>query len=308
MSVLSAPHFHNEEAAIKFLEGIIWANGVNCPKCGVVADHYQIKGKSARPGLRCCKSCRKQFTVKVGTVFESSHIPVYKWLQATYLLSASKKGMSAHQLHRMMGVTYKTAWFMFHRIREAMRVLNIEPLGGEGKVVEADETYVGGKEQNKHLRKRTGHKNGLSKKEAVVSIIEREGKVHSYHTGRATAEQVSPILTGLVHHRTVLITDDSSVYKTVGEKFAAHQIVKHSLNQYVVGQVHTNTIEGFFGIFKKGMTGVYQHCGKQHLQRYLNEFDFRYNERKINDLERANVALAGIVGKRLTYRWPNQEA
>lgn len=302
MSILSAPYFHNEEAAIAYLESIVWADGIVCPKCGVVADHYKIAGKTARPGLRCCKSCRKQFTVKVNTVFESSHIPVHKWLQATYLLSSSKKGFSACQLERTLGVTYKTAWFMFHRVREAMRVLKMEPMGGEGKVVEADETYVGGKESNKHLSKRASRTGRQAKKEAVVSIIERGGKVRSHHTGRATVEQVSPILTGLVRQRTVLITDDSSVYRSVGEKFAAHQIVKHSLNQYVVGQVHTNTIEGYFGLFKKGMTGIYQHCGKQHLQRYLDEFDFRYNERENTDIERTNVALAGITGKRLTYR------
>jgi len=304
MSILSAKFFHDETAAIEHLESIVWADGVVCPKCGVVGSSGKLQGKTARPGLRKCYAYRKQFTVKVGTVFESSHVPVHKWLQATYLLSASKKGMSAHQLHRTLGVTYKTAWFMFHRIREAMRTLKIEPMGGEGKVIEADETYVGGKEGNKHKRKRAGVR-GFQGKEAVLSMVERDGEVRSYHIGKTNTETVKPIVTALVHKRTVLCTDDAPVYLTVADHVAAHKVVNHSAGQYVCAQVHTNTIEGFFGIFKKGMTGVYQHCGKQHLQRYLNEFDFRYNERKISDLERTNVALAGIKGKRLTYRWPD---
>jgi transposase-like protein len=187
MSILSAPHFHNEEAAIEFLESIIYANGVFCPKCGNVGESYKIKGQ--RPGLRCCKACRKQFTVKVGTVFESSHIPVTKWLQATHLLCASKKGCSAHQLHRMIGVTYKTAWFMMHRIREAMAPGGkLSPLGGEGKTVEADETYLGGLEKNKHAKDRKHIGRGGAGKEAVFSLVERSGKVRSTHVQSVNAE------------------------------------------------------------------------------------------------------------------------
>jgi transposase-like protein len=307
MSILSAAYFHNEEAAVKHLENIVWANGIVCPKCGVVDNSGELKGKTARVGLRKCYACRKQFTVKVGTVFESSHIPLHKWLQAAYLMSSSKKGISAHQLHRTLEVTYKTAWFMAHRLREAMRPLNLEPMGGEGKVVEADETFVGGLEKNKHKSKRNTHSQGGAKKEAVVSMVERGGKVRSFHTGRANIGTIKPVLSALVHKRTVLLTDDASHYNSIGKDFAWHSVVKHSLGQYVVGEVHTNTIEGFFSVFKKGMKGVYQHCGKQHLQRYLNEFDFRYNEREFTDAERTISALKGISGKRLTYNPASQE-
>lgn len=304
MSILNAPYFHDEIAAIKHLESIVWADGIVCPKCGVIDNSNELKGKATRAGLRKCYACRKQFTVKVGTVFESSHIPLHKWLQAAYLMASSKKGVSSHQIHRTLEVTYKTAWFMTHRLREAMRPLNPEPIGGEGKVVEADETYVGGKEQNKHLNKRNPNAKGYQTKEAVFSMVERGGNVRSYHIGQTKAETIKPIITALVHKRTVLCTDDAHVYQTVSNDVAAHQVVNHSAKQYVVGEVHTNTIEGYFSVFKKGMKGVYQHCGKQHLQRYLNEFDFRYNEREITDLERTNVALAGIKGKRLTYQQP----
>lgn len=303
MSILSAPYFHDETAAIKHLESIVWADGIVCPKCGVVDNSGELKGKSTRPGLRKCYACRKQFTVKVGTVFESSHIPLHKWLQAAYLLASSKKGISSHQIHRTLEVTYKTAWFMTHRLREAMKTLNPSPMGGEGKVVEADETYVGGKEKNKHLNKRTPNSHaGYQSKEAVLSMVERGGAVRSYHIGKTNAASVKPIVTALVHKRTVLCTDDASVYISVSHDVADHKVVNHSAKQYVCGEVHTNTIEGFFSIFKKGMTGVYQHCGKQHLQRYLHEFDFRYNERNISDAERASAVLSGISGKRLTYR------
>lgn len=302
MSILSAPYFHNEKAAIKHLESIVWADGIVCPKCGTVDNSGELKGKSTRPGLRKCYACRKQFTVKVGTVFESSHIPLHKWLQAAYLMSSSKKGISAHQLHRTLEVTYKTAWFMAHRIREAMRPLNLEPMGGEGKVVEADETFVGGLEKNKHANKRKHPKGGYDTKEAVVSVVERGGKVRSIHTGKANLSTIKPVVSALVHKRTVLLTDDASHYNSIGKDFAWHSVVKHSLGQYVVGEVHTNTIEGFFSVFKKGMKGVYQHCGQQHLQRYLNEFDFRYNERGLNDSERTIAVLSSVKGKRLLYK------
>jgi transposase-like protein len=270
---------------------------VFCPKCGFVGESYKISGK--RPGLRCCKACRKQFRVTVGTVFESSHIPVTKWLQATYLLAASKKGMSAHQMHRMLGVTYKTGWFMLHRIREAMKVLKIEPLGGEGKIVEADETFIGHRKD--YAQKGTGYHH----KHKIVSLVERGGKARSFHVDDIYSRTLKPILLANVSDQSSLMTDEYAAYKAIGKEFASHESVAHSKDEYVRGLAHTNSIEGFFSIFKRGMKGVYQHCGEQHLKRYLCEFDFRYSERHLTDTERANVALAGIVGKRLTYRWPS---
>lgn len=303
MSILSALHFHNESAAVEYLESIIWANGVVCPKCGSVREHYKIKGQ--RPGLRCCKDCRKQFTVKVGTVFESSHIPLHQWLQATYLVSSSKKGISAHQLHRTLEVTYKTAWFMMHRLREAMRVLNIEPMGGEGCIVEADETYLGGLEKNKHAKDRKHQGRGATGKEAVFSLVERGGKVRSTHVQSVNADTLGDVMRKQLNASSHLMTDDARQYIPLGKEYAKHEAVKHSIGEYVRGGAHTNTIEGYFSIFKRGMKGVYQHCSADHLKRYLAEFDFRYNERELTDMERTNVALAGIKGKRLTYNWPN---
>ncbi|MBY0408497.1 MAG: IS1595 family transposase [Rickettsiales bacterium] len=296
MSILSAPYFHNEEAAIKHLEGIVWADGVVCPKCGVVDNSSALKGKSTRPGLRKCYSCRKQFTVKVGTVFESSHIPLHKWLQAAFLMASSKKGISSHQLHRTLEVTYKTAWFMTHRLREAMRVLNIEPVGGEGKAVEVDETYIGTKTKKPKGARGYAHKN------SVLSLVERGGKVQSYHVQHVTADSLRPILMQQIKQETALMTDEAYVYKKVGKEFASHEYTSHGIGEYVRGDIHTNTIEGYFSIFKRGMKGVYQHCSSDHLKRYLAEFDFRYNERDLSDSERTNIALKGIQGKRLTYQ------
>lgn len=306
MIFFDAPHFHNEEAAIAFLEAIVWVDGIVCPKCGNIGETYKIVGK--RPGLRTCKACRSQFTVKVNTVFESSHIPVRVWLQASYLLAASKKGFSAHQLHRMLGVTYKTAWFMMHRLREAMRVLKIEPMGGMGKVVEADETYVGGKEKNKHAKDRLHQGRGAVGKETVFSLVERGGKVRSTHVKSVNAATLGTVMREQLDSATYLMTDEATIYKPIGKEYFAHDTVNHGIGEYVRGGAHTNTIEGYFSIFKRGMTGTYQHCNEKHLKRYLAEFDFRYNEREtlgINDKDRMVVALQGIVGKRLTYRWPN---
>jgi transposase-like protein len=301
---LRNPIYTNEDKARKHLEALRWPNGAICPHCGVIGNAVELEGKSTRPGVYKCRDCRKPFSVTVGTVFERSHIPLSKWLLAVHLMSSSKKGISSHQLHRMLGVTYKTAWFMSHRIREAMRTPP-SPIGGEGKVVEADETFVGGIEKNKHKNKRTPRSHGSSNKAVVFSVLERGGSVRSIHTGKADSHHVRPILTALVHERTVLCTDEAQHFKAVGSHFADHKVVKHALGQYVFGEVHTNTIEGFFSVFKKGMKGVYQHCGKQHLQRYLYEFDFRYNNRiglEISDTERTERALQGIAGKRLTYR------
>ncbi len=304
MSILSAPHFHNEEAAVVYLESIVWADGCTCPKCGSVREHYKIKRQ--RPGLRTCKDCRKQFTVKVNTVFESSHIPLHKWLQAAYLMASSKKGISSHQLHRTLQVTYKTAWFMTHRLREAMRVLHIDPMGGEGAIVEADETYIGGLEKNKHAKDRKKQGRGPVGKEAVFSLVERGGKVRSTHVQSVNAETLGAVMSKQLHEATHLMTDDARQYIPLGKKYAAHSSVAHSIGEYVRGGTHTNTIEGYFSIFKRGMKGVYQHCSSDHLKRYLAEFDFRYNEREITDGERVKLALKGIAGKRLKYQGANQ--
>ena len=301
MSVLSKPYFHDEQAAYDKLESILWADGINCPHCGVVGKAYALKGKTTRIGLKKCGACRKQFTVKVGTVFEDSHVPLNKWFQAAYLLSSSKKGFSAHQLHRTLEVTYKTAWFMAHRLREAMRVLHIEPMGGENAVVEADETYVGGKEKNKHANKRTPHSQGGANKEPVVSLVERGGKVRSFHVPQVTSKTLKPILEGQMDGATYVMTDESRVYPAALQGFA-HGTVNHSINEYVRGGFwHTNTVEGYFSILKRGINGTYHHVSQQHLKRYLAEFDFRYNERQIDDSARTVEMMAGVKGKRLTY-------
>lgn len=303
MSVLSSPIFHDEVAAVKFLESILWADGVVCPHCGSMAEHYTIKGQ--RVGLRDCRDCRKQFTVKIGTVFECSRIPMRKWLMATFLISSSKKGDSAHQIHRALGVTYKTAWFMLHRLREAMRPSNNLPLGGEGKIVESDETYVGGKEKNKHAKNRKHLGRGAVGKQAVLSLVERKGQVRSTHVSAVNAATLRPILAKQLAAKTHLMTDDARHYLPVSGDFEKHESVNHSAGEYVRGGAHTNTVEGYFSIFKRGMTGIYQHCSQKHLKRYLAEFDFRYNNREglgVNDMERTILALKGAQGKRLTYR------
>jgi len=227
---------------------------------------------------------------------------LHKWLQAAYLMSSSKKGISSHQLHRTLEITYKSAWFMTHRLREAMRVLNVEPMGGEGAVVEADETYFGGLEKNKHRSKRTPGSQGGANKEVVFSLVERGGKVRSHHVQHVTAETLRPILNEQLLADTRLMTDEARQYIPLGKGFAEHHAVNHGIGEYVRGDAHTNTIEGYFSIFKRGMKGVYQHCSSNHLKRYLCEFDFRYNAREITDSERMVAALAGIQGKRLTYR------
>ncbi len=303
MSVLSSPYFHDEAQAFAKLESILWADGIVCPHCGTVGTAYALNGKTTRMGLKKCKDCRKQFTVKVGTVFEDSHVPLHKWFQAAYLLSSSKKGISAHQLHRTLEVTYKTAWFMAHRLREAMRVVHIEPMGGDNKVVEADETYIGGKEKNKHANKRTPHSQGGANKEPVVSLVERAGKVRSFHVANVTAKTLKPILEAQMHAATYVMTDESRVYPAALKGFAGHGTVNHGINEYLRGGFwHTNTVEGYFSILKRGINGVYHHVGEQHLKRYLAEFDFRYNERKVTDSKRTETMLAGVTGKRLTYR------
>lgn len=300
MSKFNATYFQDAEAAREHLERIRWPEGPVCPFCGSVNHAYETK-KVGR--YRCGEpECRKDFTVTVGTLFERSHIPLNVWFQAVYLLCSSKKGMSAHQLHRMLSVTYKTAWFMAHRIREAMRDGKFPgPLGGENKVVEADETYVGGKAKNR--------KGKVPPKEAVVSLIERDGNVRSFHVPDVSAKTLKPILKAQIDQASYLMTDEAKVYKTIGKGFSGHGTVNHSIEEYVRGGFwHTNTLEGYFSLLKRGIVGVYHHVGPQHLKRYVGEFDFRYNSRKVTDTERATLALKGIGGKRLTYRQSSGEA
>jgi transposase-like protein len=309
-SVLSAQHFHDEKAAYEYLEARIWANGRFCPHCGTVERSSKMEGESTRVGVYKCYACRKQFSVKVGTVFESSHVKLHLWLQAVALLASSKKGMSANQLHRILGVSLKTAWFMGHRIREAMRDGNLAPMGGAGGIVEADETYFGKATPRPRSRGRIpaptkGGKSGPADKRAIVSLVERGGKVRSFHVENADKGTVARIVTDNIARETRLHTDESRLYTGAGAFFATHETVKHSAKEYVRGDVHTNTIEGYFSIFKRGMKGNYQHCAEKHLHRYLAEFDFRYNNRiahGVNDIARTDRALQGIVGKRLTYR------
>ncbi len=296
---LTNPIYTDAEAARKHLEGVRWPNGPFCPHCGEAVEIRRLKGKSHRAGLCQCKSCRKQFTVTVGTVFERSKVPLNKWLLANHLICASKKGMSAHQLHRMLGVTYKTAWFMAHRIREAMREHEDfdGPLGGKNQVVEVDETYVGGKAKNRAFKE-------PPKKEAVVALVERDGRVRGYHVPSVTAKSLRPILVTQIDRKSYLMTDEAGVYVRVGREYAGHASVNHSIDQYVRkgGFEHTNTVENYFSILKRGINGTFHHVSQAHLKRYVGEFDFRYNARKMTDKERADVALKGIEGKRLTYR------
>ena len=305
MTDLSNPIFNNEEKARAYLEAQRWPDGPYCPFCGQTETVKMLppKGSMGR-GWYHCKDCRKKFTVRVGTLYERSHVPLHKWLLATHLLCASKKGMSAHQLHRMLGVTYKTAWFMAHRIREAMRDKNPEPMGGDGKAVEADETYFGGKKR-RSMRRPDGKQYGLGDKMKIVALVERGGRARSFHVDHVDSKTIRDILVKNVRRDSVLMTDEAKQYRVVGKEFAGHKRVYHSIYEYVRGEAHTNTIEGYFSIFKRGMKGVYQHCSEGHLHRYLSEFDFRYNTRKIEDAERRDRALAGSEGKRLTYRWPD---
>lgn len=308
MLELTNPIYTDANKAREHLEHIQWPEGPVCPHCGNCDGGRvtKLEGKSTRPGVYKCKECRKPFTVTVGTVFERSKISLNKWVLASHLMAASKKGMSAHQLHRMLGITYKSAWFMAHRIREAMREDHgtSAPMGGEGKFVEADETYVGGKETNKHRSKRNSKNIGGMGKEIVFSLVERNGRVRSQHVPSVTAKTLRPILVAQLDAKTFLMTDDAGQYRHMHEDFA-HETVNHGAGEYVRGEAHTNTIEGYFSVLKRGITGTFHHVSQQHLKRYLAEFDFRYNEREalgINDTMRAQAILEGIRGKRLTYR------
>ncbi|MFN3819171.1 IS1595 family transposase [Blastomonas sp.] len=301
MSALSAPHFHNEEAAYAYVEARIWPEGPVCPHCGGVDRIGKMGGKSTRIGAYKCYQCRKPFTVKIGTIFEASHVPMNIWLQAMYLIAGSKKGISSNQLHRILGVTLKTAWFMSHRIRDAMRDGAPDLMGGSGGRVEVDETFIG---YNPRVKKAKG-KGGSAHKLRVVALIDRDsGKARSMPANSLVRDEVAQIVRTNVAKEAQLTTDESRLYAAVGKEYASHEFVTHGRHEYVRGDVSTNTVEGYFSIFKRGMRGIYQHCHENHLHRYLAEFDFRYTNRQAlgcNDADRADRLLQGVVGKRLTY-------
>ena len=284
-SVLDAKHFHDEEAAYAYLEERLWPTGPVCPHCGGFDRIGKMGGKSTRIGVYKCYQCRKPFRVTVGTVFEASHVPLRLWLQAVHLMASSKKGISSNQLHRTLGVTLKTAWFMSHRIREAMRVVGVTPMGGDGKAVEVDETYIGKMEG-------AGELLGPGVRNMVVTLVERGGSARSFHTDGHSIASIVPIVRENIKRESRLMTDKALHYRRVGEEFAEHGSVEHAQFEWKRGDWHTNTVEGFYSIFKRGMRGTYQFCKEKHLHRYLAEFDFRYSNRVrlgVNDVARADV-------------------
>lgn len=305
MSNLSAKHFHDEKAAYAFVEARVWPDGAVCPHCGCFGRIGVLKGSSTRIGVRKCYDCRKPFTVKVGTIFEASNIKLHVWLQAMYLLCSSKKGFSANQLHRTLGVTLKTAWFMAHRIREAMATGALDPFGAGGTAVEADEAFLGNDPDMPSPTKHTRVHN----KNKIVTLVDRaSGRAKSFVVDRLNSETITQIVSENVAREAHLMTDEAAHYIRVGRTQASHGVVKHRAEEYVrAGDplIHSNTVEGYFSIFKRGMKGVYQHASKRHLHRYLAEFDFRYSERAalgVNDLARTDKVISGVVGKRLKYR------
>ncbi|MGE3142352.1 MAG: IS1595 family transposase [Hyphomonadaceae bacterium] len=309
--------YTNDDAAREHIESLLWPDGPVCPRCGVIGEATLLQGKSTRPGVYNCRPCDKPFTVMVGTVYEDSHIPLHKWVYATHLMSASKKGISALQLQRMLGLgSYRTAWFLAHRIREAMGIDKYgEPLGGAGKIVEADETYQGKTKERTTASKRgkpyKGKGAGPANKRAVVALVERGGKARVFHVGQADKETVAKIIVENVHPESRLHTDESRLYTGADSHTATHETTKHSAGEYARGDVHSNSAEAFFGVFKRGMNGVYQHCDEKYLARYLKEFEFRHNTRTklgFNDGERAALAIKGAAGKRLTLRMPKGNA
>lgn len=300
-SVLNAPHFQNERAAFAYVEAKLWPHGPSCPHCGNYEGNRigRLKGKTTRQGLHKCYECKKPFTVRQGTIFESSHLPLHLWLQVIHLMCASKKGISTNQIQRMLSCSMKTAWFLSHRIRVAMSTSSIPPMGGAGKIVEADETFIGRLEGIQKRVKGSGTKN------TVLTLVERGGNARSFHVEGHRRHDVEGILLANIKKDTALMTDEANHYTAVGKNFASHDTVNHSQDEYVRGHITTNTVEGFYSIFKRGMKGVYQHCKERHLHRYLAEFDFRYSNRMalgVNDTARAALALEGVKGKRLTYQ------
>jgi transposase-like protein len=309
VAVFQDPIFHDEDKAREALEAELWPNGPVCRHCGNYDQTKigKVQGKSHRPGLYYCHECKGQFTVTVGTVLERSKLPLTKWLMAAHMFNSGKNGVSAHEIHRQLGVTYKTAWFMMHRLREAMNELNPAPMGGKGQSVQADETYYG----NSSKRAKS-YRKGRKHKSQVVALVEPQGRARAFQVKSATAEAVRTILVTNVHRTSELHTDESRIYTEVGKEFAGHKTVEHGWNQqgFYVGAdgQTTNAAENFFGNFKRSMKGTYRFCGEQHLQRYLNEFQFRHNHRTklgFTDGERTAAALRGIEGKRLTYRPTN---
>ena len=307
VSALSAPHFHNEQAAFDYVEKRVWLEGPVCPHCGGVERIGLMGGKSTRTGLYKCYQCRKPFTVRIGTIFEGSHVALNIWLQAMYLIAGSKKGISSNQLHRTLGVTLKTAWFMSHRIREAMRSGDLFPFGSGGGIVEIDETFIGHDKTIKPEGEKKGR--GYAHKHKILSLLDRDsGQKRSVVVDSLKAKDLTPILKANIAKEARVMTDEAGYYGSLAKHFSAHDFTRHGAGQYVDyadPTIHTNTIEGAFSIFKRGMKGVYQHCGKQHLHRYVAEFEFRYTNRiatGFNDEDRANAMLKGVVGKRLTYQ------
>ncbi len=309
---LTDPMFHDEEAARFYFEAQRWPDGPFCPHCGVTDDICRMEGQSHQPGMCYCRGCGKKFTVTVGTVMERSHIPLSKWALAFRLMAGSKKGVSAHQLHRMLDITYKSAWFMAHRVREAMRDTDTTPMGGPHSVIEADEAYKGKKEIPTPSRHRKGrpyiNRGKHAEKRPIFALVVRGGKARAFSMPVVTGENVRDALVRNADRKSRLHTDESRLYTKVGEEFAAHETVNHGAKEYSRGegaeQVTTNSVEGFFGIFTRGLVVVYQHCGEQHLQRYLDEFSFRYSHRArvgIDDDARTALAIKGADGKRLMY-------
>lgn len=299
MCDLTAPYFHDEDLAREHLEALRWPDGPYCPHCGSCEGAYAIQTKR-RKGLYKCKDCKKQYTITVGTVFERSKIPLTKWLMATYLMCSSKKGVSSHQLHRTLGVTYKTAWFMAHRIREGMRDDSGGLLGSGGRIVEVDETFIGAK-RPKHKPKKAG---GYAHKMKVMALVERGGRVRSFHVPNVKAATLKPIIREQVAREARVMTDEAGQYRGLHKEFAEHNKVNHGIGEYARGDVYTNTLESYFGVMKRGLNGIFQHVSPQHLQRYCAEFDHRFTYRSANgysDMERTDKALLGIAGKRLLY-------
>jgi transposase-like protein len=305
---LQDPRFTDEIAARKALEAVVWPNGPTCPHCGNVDPEKiaKLTTKSARPGLHYCNECKEQFTATVGTVFERSKIPLTKWWLAMHLIGSSKKGISSHQLHRMLGVSYKSMWFMTHRIREAMGDAVPGPIGGTNKIVESDETVIGGKAKNRAYKPEP-------RKHIVMSLVERGGEARSFHVKNATAKTLRETAVKIASRKSYLMTDENPAYTKLGKEFSGHGTVNHSANEYarLGGFIHVNSAENYFSIFKRGVVGTFHHVSEQHLHRYLAEFDFRYNNRAdlgIQDTERVSKIAAGITGKRLTYRRTNGAA